>query len=354
MKITLGLSELDKPDDIITFIESGADEFFAGIMPRKWYDRYGWELSLNRREHQPQDQFTTYESLKKIITIVHQKNRKIFITLNAHQYSNEQIPFIKEIVEEIERYNPDGYIVADLALMILLRKWGIQRPLDLSIGATCFNSETIRYFHKKIKVNRIIIPRKMSIKEIKILVKKCQDLNIEFEVMSIYSRCYFSDGYCFTWHSAMSHFCSYFGMVPREIMRRFPGNWKQIIEEFFPQSQFNEKDLLNKFFKKNSFDFKIKEEYKLLEDLPDLGLNMHPVAVCGLCAIPQFKKMGISTLKIPTRGAPSEPGIKRKFLDIVRKVIDHPNPTRKFCKSLINNPDFCSKINSCFYYLGDS
>ena len=154
MKITLGLDCSDSPEDIATYVKDGADEFFVGFVPSEWYNRYGWEIPLNRRTFGLQSQLIQYQELERIIAVIHSQDKKIVIAFNAHQYSDEQIPLLREIILEVERLNPDGYIVADLALMIMLRKWGIQRPLHLSTGSACFNSQTIRYLSQKIGTSK--------------------------------------------------------------------------------------------------------------------------------------------------------------------------------------------------------
>lgn len=190
MMVTIGLDSSDQPQDIADYIKNGADEFFVGFVPSQWYNCYGWEIGLNRRNFGPENQFTSYEELEKIVTAVHKQKKKIFIVLNAHQYIEEQVPLIKEVVSMVEKCNPDGYIVADLALILLLRKWGINRPFQLSTGVGCFNSETIHYFARKVGISRVVIPRKMSLKEMKQLIEKCGDLDIKFEVMIIHYRCF--------------------------------------------------------------------------------------------------------------------------------------------------------------------
>jgi hypothetical protein len=247
--------------------------------------------------------------------------------------------------------------------MILLREWGIERPLHLSTGVACFNSETIHYYAKKIGISRVIIPRKMNLKEMEILIKKCQDLKVEFEVFIIHSRCFFNDEYCFSWHSGDStNFCSYFGLGRQYINRRFPSLWKQTIEKIFsnPQSQFKRESYLNGFLREISFcpeKLKSPQHFLQLEGITKKSKGMHPllpfvmIAVCGLCAIPYFKSMGISVLKIPARGASGGPEAKRKYLHIVQQVIKHPNPTKEFCQSLINSPGFCLGLGRCYYYV---
>jgi len=50
MHILLGVDDADTPADIDAYVRAGAQEFYAGIVPPAWYERYGWEVSPNRRQ----------------------------------------------------------------------------------------------------------------------------------------------------------------------------------------------------------------------------------------------------------------------------------------------------------------
>ena len=72
---------------------------------------------------------------------------------------------------------------------------------------------------------------------------------------------------------------------------------------------------------------------------------------CGLCAIPRLRDMGVNVVKIPSRGL----GFRKRIrLEAVKRVIDHPNPTPKFCRDVNGSPDFCSRTGSCYYALDNS
>ncbi len=357
MKITVGLDGSDNPKGVLDLSRGGADEFFAGFIPHEWYSRYGWEVSLSRRENGAEYVFTDYKQLGEVISAVHDQGKSIYIALNYHQYVNEQLPLIKSIVQNVEKFNPDGYIIADLAMMLTLREWGIRRPLNLSTGAANFNSESIRYFNDKVGVSRVVIPRKMSLEEMGLLIEKCKDLSVEFEVMVIHYRCFFNDEYCLSWHSGnCNSLCCYFMETLKHSQKLFPHSWKQILEEALNDSeaQFKEGSPLDKFIK---YTYSISNDEMVYPRTRDEhredGLHFYLASQlfksCGLCAIGQLKDMGVSVLKVPLRG---EHMTKKKILQIVRKVLDSPSPSRKFCRDLIDSPAFCSDSINCYYYLG--
>ena len=61
--------------------------------------------------------------------------------------------------------------------------------------------------------------------------------------------------------------------------------------------------------------------------------------------------MGVHTLKVPVRGAPWQ---KRRYLEVVRAVAEHPEYTPADCRALVGSPGFCSLPESCYYCLEEA
>ena len=356
MRIACGLDGGDGPAEIANLVGWGADEFFAGYVPRQWSEFYGWEIGLNRRTFGATCQYTTAESLKEAIDAVHRQNRRIAITFNAHDYSQAQVPFLQNIVEETERMNPDAYIVADPAFIQLLKSWGVSRPLHLSTGVGCYNSESVRFFLETAPVRRTVIPRKMSLQEMETFIHRLNDTDVEYEVMIIGYRCIFNDEFCFSWHTgAEMNLCSWFVSADSVTTDRFPDDWKDTVDEIVrnPQEQVHANSTLDNFLRRNqrSKSEKIRIPYPAKDSDEGMTATLANKLInnCGLCAIPRLKKIGVDVLKVPVRG---HAGQKRLFLQLVRKVVDHPDPTPDYCRKLLNSPEFCSTPGSCYYEIG--
>ena len=359
MKITIGIDGSDGPATIRELIDGGADEFFAGYVPAEWSERYGWEVGLNRRTFGPDCQYTSYSDLAESVQEVHDRNREVFITFNAHQYIAAQVPMLKDIILSLEDLAVDGYIIADPGLALLLREWGVHTPLQLSTGAACFNNLTVRYFCGLGNVRRVVFPRKMTLTEMGKMVDTLGELGLEYEAMVLGYRCFFNDEYCFSWHSAgQKNFCSNFTTSETVTSRRFPSDWKKTFEEIkeTPLSQFEEGSALDR-FRKDIAVPPLKDLPNDVRDEQDEGTGISSVLAealymnCGLCSIARLKRIGISVVKIPARGDRKQ---KIYYLERVRKVIDHPNPSAEYCRSLINSPGFCARTGSCYYDLGGS
>ena len=356
MRIAVGLDGGDTPERIAGLIDAGADEFFAGFVPPEWSNRYGWEVGLNRRTFGMKSQYTSAGDLEQAIAIVHERGKRVFITFNAHSYNDRQIPILRDIVQTVDGLEPDGYIVADPALIALLAEWRIDRPLSLSTGAACFNSRTVRHYCKFADVRRVVIPRKLSLIEMEQLVRSLGDLSLEFEVMILGYRCHFNDEFCFSRHSGVEEvMCSYFYEAEHSTRRRFPRDWKSMVEQFCgdPDPQFQAGSLLGRFLQRREEQLPVPPPVPQTPHDPDRDL-WPPLAFrllqnCGLCAIPKLRQIGVHVLKVPVRG---DGWVKERFLRLARQVIDHPNPTPEFCRQLVNSPGFCEATGHCYYHLG--
>jgi len=359
MWIALGLDSLDSPDRVSSFIASGVDEFFAGYIPPEWFERYGWEASLNRRAYGASGQFTDLQALADIIEAVHAGGAAISLAFNAHEYCQEQTPLIHAAVTAVEALAPDAYIVADPGLMLLLRQWGVKRALHLSTGAACFNADTVRFYCDRFPVRRVVIPRKMTVAEISGLVASLDDLDLEFEAMVVSYRCFFNDEFCFAWHSNCGdNLCGSFVAADSRLTRRFPDDWKKRLDRMIadPQAQLVADSELDKFRKIVALGLDdpgrsdVPAEESTAEGMSRALASMKYMN-CGLCAIPALRAAGVDVLKVPTRGSPVQ---KDGLVRVVQSVLDEPNPTPEFCRALIDSPGFCSGVGTCYYALEDN
>ncbi len=353
MRIAMGIDRSDGPEGIQELVDLGADEFFAGYVPVAWYNRFGWEVSINRRENGPVYQFTQFHQIAAAVRAVHAAGARIHLTINAHDYDQERAEITRETLEDLETLEPDSYIVADPAMMAAMRSWGIRRPLHLSTGAGCFNPETVRWYHDFVEFERVVIPRKMTLREMPEFIRALDDLALDFEVMIIGPRCFYNDEYCFTLHTGnLPNFCNHLGNNPH-VLKRFPPTWKQDIAALCEAGEdpLRPGSALDRFVRQVLWDGRAAGP---APSPPPAGAGIHAQLAarffmhCGLCAIASLRKAGVRVLKVPVRGSS---WAKKKYLSLVRAVADHPNPTPEVCAELLGSPGFCAMTDSCYYHL---
>jgi peptidase U32-like protein len=357
-RITVGIDGSDTPETIRELSVLGADEFFAGYVPTEWSDRYGWEVGLNRRTFGPDYQFASLADLGAVVEAAHAADRRLLLTFNAHDYHAAQEPMLRRIVLDACALGPDALIVADPALLELLGTWDVAVPVHLSVGAGCFNSAAVRHFCKIADVRRVVLPRKMSLPEMGTMIAGLADLDLEFEALVIGYRCLFNDEFCFARHSGVSELlCGTFVPEPEAPgYRRLPRNWKDVALEAAqsPDDQFRPGSALDAFC--CGADRTVRPASSPTEAAGTAAGLSEPLASalfsnCALCAIPGLRAAGVSVMKIPVRGTGWQ---RQRYLQVVRRVLDHPSPTPEFCRSLIGSPGFCEKPGSCYYATDES
>ena len=356
MNITLGLDRADTPKTVGTWVGMGVSEFFAGFVPPSWSETFGWELNLNRRCFGPEWQFRSAADLGAVIHTIHEFGARAFIALNTHQYTDVQLPLVREAVEAVEPFGPDAYILADLGLIAALKEWGIERPLHLSTGAACFNSETVRFYCEQGNIERVIFPRKLSLAEILTVTAELRDLPLEYEAFIMGGRCPYNDELCFSWHSGEGqNLCARAAAPNISTRRRFPDDWKDMADELIalpdPLDGFSRDGPLDRLHQ--AIDAPQTPTVALPPSSGDdqsdglaLRLTQLMMMNCGLCAIPALREAGIHSVKIISRG---EMWKKVRMTEAVKAVLDLRKPTQEDCQQILSSPAFCNHLGSCFY-----
>ena len=184
-------------DSIVPMFEAGADEIYFGVMPKEWTKNYGMGDLLTRRQSK-YAHFSTIASMAKITQIANQYGRKATLILNS-RYSNAQLPFVYEQIENWEKAGGHSLMVADIELLQWLDKHKSHLERHLSIMASVFNSQSVAFF-KNMNVSRIVLPRELTLNEISKLSEEWGN-EMDFEVIAMFQKCEFIDAYCNFYHA---------------------------------------------------------------------------------------------------------------------------------------------------------
>ena len=291
------LSPVDSADESEKLIEAGVDEFYCGLYPDEWNNKY-FPASIDRRPKG--SHLKSFEELKSVINISHGKNIPVYLTLNEHYYTGKQYPLIIDFIEKALLLNIDALIIADLALLLFLKKNNFKIKIHISTGSAVFNSEAIG-FYRDLGVNRIILPRHLTLDEIRSLKKNSS--NIELEAFILNSRCINVDGLC-TFHHGLSgpdnrllfrNAC----MLPYHVSLLSDNDSSKEVEDI------------------------LKEEIAL--NRQNIWSRIHiDDSPCGACALLEFAEIGLDGVKIVGRGNPFEKKLKDvNFLKTVREMLEN-------------------------------
>ncbi|MDQ7022593.1 MAG: U32 family peptidase [Candidatus Gracilibacteria bacterium] len=185
------------PDYIKSLVDSGAGEFFTGYNPPYWSDKFGFEVSPNGRfsEH---EQITSLETLKETVEEVHKYDLEIFANLNAWYYTDETFPIIKEMVKEFIEIGMDGIICGNISILEYLTEINYSGKINISTILAAYNKESIRFYLDNYKINKIILSREVTLKEIEDIAKEFPET--KFEVFGEGDFCRYNNGLCFAEH----------------------------------------------------------------------------------------------------------------------------------------------------------
>ena len=197
----------------------------------------------------------TLEDIEKGIEFAHDRDRKVYVTLNIIPH-NEDLVGLDEYVLELEKIGVDVVIVADPGVFSVIRRVAPNMPIHLSTQASATNYETIKFWYD-LGIRRIVVARELSLEEIK-EIKESLPEDLEIEAFVHGAMCISYSGRCL-----LSNY-----MVGRDANRgecAHPCRWKySLMEEKRPGEYFpiyeNEK---------GTFIFNSKD-LCMIENIPEL------------------------------------------------------------------------------------
>lgn len=140
----------------------GADAVYAG-QPR---------YSLRARNNE-----FRIEQLQQGIQEAKQRGKKLYVTSNLIAHNDKVRTYLRDI-EPIIEMKPDGIIMADPGLIMMVREKWPEVPIHLSVQANTTNFATVKFW-EKMGVQRIILSRELSLDEIEKVRQECPTMEIE-------------------------------------------------------------------------------------------------------------------------------------------------------------------------------
>ena len=141
----------------------------------------------------------TVEELCKLTDLAHEKDVKVYLALNSMLKSDEVKSFAVSLKQAVEYIMPDAFIVQDLAVVRLARELGYSGQIHLSTLANISFPGALEMVRKHLTVDRVVIPRELTIDEIKRMGDACPK-GLSLEVFVHGALCYGVSGRCY-WSS---------------------------------------------------------------------------------------------------------------------------------------------------------
>ncbi len=264
------LAPFSKAEEVAKLVKAGAQELYCGVVDSQWEKSYTYVSSINLR-HDKIANLGSFNELREAVQSAHSMDAKVSLALNAHFYSQNQLPIVMGHAEKGVKAEADYLIVADAALVPKLKE-EFPVKISLSTASHAFNNPALDFF-KQLGVSRIVLPRHLTVEEIMELSSHAKKLGLTTECFVLNALCPYTDGLC---------------------------TFQHIVDEsvsFMPISKF----ACRAPFKATAFKNPGKEKKLAAESHVKLWNNTD-YRDCGLCALPHFKRFGIDTVKIAGRG----------------------------------------------------
>lgn len=156
------------------------------------------------------------EDLQEICAFAHLFGAKVHLTLNTLFYDNELLK-LQELLQELSKIDLDVLIIQDPALF----EYKLPDNIEIHASTQCLikTPERLRFFYE-MGVCQAVLPRELSIQEIKVLHESCPQMRLEAFVAG--ALCVSESGNCFisefmTKRSANRGECAQICRLPMEL-----------------------------------------------------------------------------------------------------------------------------------------
>jgi putative protease len=294
-------------DEVLPLLDAGADELYCGYLPSQWIKQYS-SLEFERKGKEGSN-FSDFKELKTAIDCAHKRNVPVYLALNG-LYVKDQYPLLLAIIKKLGHAAFDGYIVADLGLLLTLRGIGFRGKIHISTGGTVFNSEAVD-FYRDLGASRIVLDRQVSLQEMRDLSGKHPAM--QFEVFILNTLCVYIDGFCTHVHA--------YGKdpLPKGHLGKYGADNKLTISSGYAPAL----GVVDACMLKYSVKTRRLKDKKLVGGeriRPYFYKQLCDGVECGACALYDIKRMKIGVLKIIGRQLSPENRITS--VKFIRSVLD--------------------------------
>jgi len=163
-----------------TAIDNGADAVYIG-MKDDTNARHFAGLNFNDGK------------LEKAADYVHRHGKKLHVAINTFAHPDGEHRW-RKAVDNAVAIGTDALIIADLGVLDYAANKYPDVERHVSVQASTTNIEAINFFANNFDVERVVLPRVLSIQQVKQLAKKSP---VKLEVFAFGSLCIMSEGRCY-------------------------------------------------------------------------------------------------------------------------------------------------------------
>lgn len=127
------------------------------------------------------------EQIKEGCIFAHERNKKVYLTLNI-VFHNEDMEGVKEYIKEVAEASIDAFIVSDPFLISYIKKNHPEVEVHLSTQNSTCNIKAVEYF-KEEGIDRVVLARELSKQEMKEIIDETK-VDIEVFIHGAMCTCY--------------------------------------------------------------------------------------------------------------------------------------------------------------------
>ena len=141
----------------------GADAVYAGL------PKYSLRVRNNT--------FKKDDALAEGIREAHALGKKLFVAANLFPHNPKIKTFLHDM-EPVIDMKPDGLIMADPGLIMMVREKWPDVPVHLSVQMNTMNYASVKFW-QKLGITRVILSRELSLDEVAMIRQECPDMELE-------------------------------------------------------------------------------------------------------------------------------------------------------------------------------
>lgn len=243
------------------------------------------------------------------VRYAHSKNARVFLAINTYPQPAGWHHW-QEAVEKAADFGIDALICADIGVMKYAQQVIPDINLHLSVQGSATSSEAIRYYYEHFGIKRAVLPRVLSMKQLKRVIASSP---VDIEVFGFGSLCVMVEGRCFLSSYVTGQSPNTYGACsPASAVR-----WDETDDGL--KSRLNN-ILIDQYGKneKASYPTLCKGRFKVSGKT---GYAIEePVSLNTLALLPELKEIGVKAIKI--EGRQRSPAYVEKVTQVWRQAID--------------------------------
>ena len=161
-------------------IDNGADAVYIGLKDDT-NARHFAGLNFNEKK------------LQEAVSYTHQHQRKLHIAINTFAHPDGYVRW-QNAVDMAAQLGADALILADIAMLEYASERYPHIERHVSVQASATNEEAIRFYHRHFDVARVVLPRVLSLHQVKQLARVTP---VPLEVFAFGSLCIMAEGRCY-------------------------------------------------------------------------------------------------------------------------------------------------------------